>query len=278
SKTPSASPTAEQTVSNTDTVDVTPDYSGSLLYYLTDDGAFSTSYLEQQRSASASPTPTETIDTTKTPDPSLLTASPEETALNANAMSSSDILDSVNRLVPEGLTLLSASDGQNRDELVVTAATAAKYQLQTIDDLAKYCGKLNFGVPSEFQNRPYGAKALAQYYQCKPQKFTVIDDQDKLSDALASNQVQVANVFSASSTIDQNAYKVLEDPSGIFIPQQIVPVVRDNELPDSAKNAINTVSTQISTDDLKNFDNLTHGSEAMSPSDVATFWIDHSTE
>ena len=47
--TASASPTGITPSADPATVDLTPDYSGKLLYELTDDGAFSTAYIEQQR-------------------------------------------------------------------------------------------------------------------------------------------------------------------------------------------------------------------------------------
>lgn len=283
--TASASPTGITPSADPATVDLTPDYSGNLLYELTDDGAFSTAYIEQQRkasaeatqSASAEATSAESAEVNETPT-ALATPSPQQTSLQAPSMSSSDILDSIDRLLPSTLQLLAASDGQNRDALVVTQATAAKYELNSMTDLSDYCKKLTFGVTSRFSEKPYGLKALSEYYQCKPKAVKIFDDQTELSQALASNEVQVADIYSASSQISQNAYKVLDDPAGIFIPQQIVPIMRVNELPSSAQNAVNTVSRQITTDDLKTFDRLTHGSEAMTPEEVAKFWLDRSTE
>lgn len=275
--TASASPTGITPSADPATVDLTPDYSGNLLYELTDDGAFSTAYIEQQRKASAEATQSASAEANETPT-ALATPSPQETSLQAPSMSSSDILDSIDRLLPSTLQLLAASDGQNRDALVVTQATAAKYELNSMTDLSDYCKKLTFGVTIKFSEKPYGLKALSEYYQCKPKAVKIFDDQTELSQALASNEVQVADIYSASSQISQNAYKVLDDPAGIFIPQQIVPIMRVNELPSSAQNAVNTVSRQITTDDLKTFDRLTHGSEAMTPEEVAKFWLDRSTE
>lgn len=283
--TASASPTGITPSADPATVDLTPDYSGNLLYELTDDGAFSTAYIEQQRkasaeatqSASAEATSAESAEANVTPT-ALATPSPQQTSLQAPSMSSSDILDSIDRLLPSTLQLLAASDGQNRDALVVTQATAAKYELNSMTDLSDYCKKLTFGVTTKFSEKPYGLKALSEYYQCKPKAVKIFDDQTELSQALASNEVQVADIYSASSQISQNAYKVLDDPAGIFIPQQIVPIMRVNELPSSAQNAVNTVSRQITTDDLKTFDRLTHGSEAMTPEEVAKFWLERSTE
>lgn len=283
--TASASPTGITPSADPATVDLTPDYSGNLLYELTDDGAFSTAYIEQQRKASAEATQSASAEATSAESaeaneiPTVLaTPSPQETSLQAPSMSSSDILDSIDRLLPSTLQLLAASDGQNRDALVVTQATAAKYEINSMTDLSDYCKKLTFGVTSKFNEKPYGLKALSEYYQCKPKAVKIFDDQTELSQALASNEVQVADIYSASSQISQNAYKVLDDPAGIFIPQQIVPIMRVNELPSSAQNAVNTVSRQITTDDLKTFDRLTHGSEAMTPEEVAKFWLDRSTE
>lgn len=274
-------PTPEPThadKANPATVDLTPDYSGNLLFYLTDDGAFSTSYIEQQRSASATPTPTATAEiTADMPTPSV-TPTPEETALNSNGMNSNDVLDSVDRLLPDELGLLSASAAQNKDQLAVTAATAARYNLSSLNDLAQHCKDLTFGVPQDFRDKPYGMRAIAEYYRCQPKNIIVLENHQDLSRALAADEVQVADISSGSEAIDRNSYKVLDDPSGVFIAQQIVPVMRSYELPSSAQNAVNTVSTQIGTDDLKTFERLTHGTGAMKPEDVATFWLEHTKE
>lgn len=302
---PSPSEPAETISNNPATVDVTPDYSGNLMLYLTHDGQLSPTFIEQQRqlieqtssepaydfgwgdgsealetlapaeteSAQSSPTEGETTESA-TPAASS-SPSPE---FNAQAMSDSDITATLDRVLPEPLSLLDASSAEDRDSLVVTRATAAKYELASISDLADHCEDLTLGAPPEFDERSYGLKALEEVYGCKPKNFVPVESQEELEQKLAADEVQVADIFSAQASINDDALVRLTDPSSIFIPQQIVPVIATDELPDSAREAINNVNSRLSTEDLRNFDRLTSGSGAISKEDVAKFWLEQSTE
>ena len=313
---PTASPNPSASPENS--VDLAADYSGNLLLYLTQDGSFSPAYIQRQReamaSASASPSynfgwgdndqaaaregSTPNATAAPTPEPSLapgaagqdpspfvsggpgssVTPSPVPTELNIKALTTDEIDASIKRVLPESLSLLDASDAQNRDGLVVSAATAQKYNLSSIEDLAAHCSQLTFGGPEGFKTRSYGLKSLKEKYGCTPKKFVVENDQSKLSDKLADNTVQVADIFSASAEIDDNGYVSLADTQNIFIPQNIVPVYNEQSLPESARNAINSVSAQLSTDDLKTFNRLTSGQDAIDKHSVADCWMRRTTE
>ena len=55
----------------------------------------------------------------------------------ATAASSADVLTALQKAVPSKLTVLAQSTAQDKDAIVVTAATAKKYSLSSIADLAK---------------------------------------------------------------------------------------------------------------------------------------------
>lgn len=237
-------------------VDITPDYTGNLLLHLTDGGT-----TNPLATASATPSPS-------------ASASASATGLNVRGMSSSDITSTLDRVLAPSLTIYDAAKAENKDALVVTQATAAKYGLSTINDLAKHCKDLTFGVPSGFPDQAYGTEGLKKLYGCQPGSYVTQDDQEKLSDALATDQVQVADLFSASSEIKDNNYVVLEDPQADFIAQQVVPVVRANTLPSSARDAVNNVSGMLGSNDLVFLDQLITGDDAISPEEAARFWLE----
>lgn len=56
---------------------------------------------------------------------------------NATAESSNDVYAALQKALPSGLTVLEQSSAQDKDAIVVTKATADKYNLQSIGDLAK---------------------------------------------------------------------------------------------------------------------------------------------
>ncbi len=273
----SASTSDDTVVNDPSTVDITPDYSGNLLLKLTNDGEISPSDIEQERqkeTESPTPEPTETYPGfTPTPTPSA-TGSP----LNVRGMNGNDIISTLDRVLPTGLSLLDASSAENKDALVVTRVTAARYGISTISDLAQYCGKLTFGGPESFNTRSYGLPGLSKNYSCKPAKFIGEDSQQKLADHLADDTVQVADIYTSSPDIVDNKFVVLEDTQNNFIAQNIVPVVREDELPNTAKDAINTVSANLKTTDLVQLNRLTTGEHSITTQEAANFWLDHLTE
>ena len=58
--------------------------------------------------------------------------------------------------LPQGLGVLDAAKAEDKDAMVVTKATAAKYQLKSIEDLAKVCGDLPWAPRGTFETRAYG--------------------------------------------------------------------------------------------------------------------------
>lgn len=254
-----------------DPVDVVPEYSGNLLLSLTDGGRRNP---RAEASASASP---ESDPSASAALASLGPATPSPTpsqAFNVNGMSSTDITDTLRHVLPEDLTALEASSASNKDALVTTRAIAAQYGLSTIEDLAKHCSRLTFGVPQGFPQAAYGTAGLKKLYGCVPGRYEEVRDQEQMVKDLAAQKVQVADLYTASSAIDTSDFVVLEDPNADFVAQQVTPVVRD-ELPRSAKDALNNLSGRLKTEDLKFLNRLYTGQDPVAPKDAAEFWSKH---
>ncbi|QQC59180.1 ABC transporter substrate-binding protein [Rothia kristinae] len=249
---------------------ITPDYTGALLLHLTDDGARNPSVTEAPTpSVSAAASGAASASGGPTPTP---------TGLNVQGMSPGDISATVDRVLSRQLSTLDAASAENRDALVVTRATAAKYDLSSISDLAAHCGQLRFGTPSGFADRSYGTAGLRRLYECTPGRYVEQSDPARLVDELADGTVDVADIPTASAAIGQNGFVVLEDPQADFIAQQVVPVVRADTLPSSAVDALNTVSGKLSTSDLTFLDQLMSGPDAVSAQDAAAFWVQEGTD
>ena len=249
---------------------ITPDYTGALLLHLTDDGARNPSVTEAPTpSVSAAASGAASASGGPTPTP---------TGLNVQGMSPGDISSTVDRVLPRQLSTLDPASAENRDALVVTRATAAKYELSSISDLAAHCGQLRFGTPPGFAERSYGTAGLRRLYDCSPGRYVEQSDPSRLVDELADATVDVADIPTASAAIGQNGFVVLEDPQADFIAQQVVPVVRADTLPSSAVDALNTVSGKLSTSDLTFLDQLMSGPDAVSAQDAAAFWVQEGTD
>ncbi len=67
-------------------------------------------------------------------------------------------------LTPLNLVALTSASAQDSDSITVTKATATKYNLTSIGDLAPVASKLTLGAPAAFQTRADGVPALASVY------------------------------------------------------------------------------------------------------------------
>ncbi|MCQ9165257.1 MULTISPECIES: ABC transporter substrate-binding protein [unclassified Arthrobacter] len=179
------------------------------------------------------------------------------------------------KAMPAGLSVLSAAKAEDKDAMVVTAATAAKYKLKSIEDLAKVCNQLTLGAPPEFQTRPYGLAGLKAKYNCVPAKFTPISDGGGplTVKALLNNDIQVADIFTTSPAIPENKLVVLTDPKNNWLAQQVVPLVKTDKISDAANMALGMVSGLLTTEDLIALNTEVSGPKKMDPKDAAAAWL-----
>ncbi|MDQ0278820.1 osmoprotectant transport system substrate-binding protein [Arthrobacter silviterrae] len=186
-----------------------------------------------------------------------------------------DVVAALPKALPSGLSVLNAAKAEDKDAMVVTAETAAKYKLTSIADLAKVCSELTLGAPPEFKTRPYGMPGLKAKYGCVPAKFTPISDGGGplTVKALMNNDVQVADIFTTSPAIPENKLVVLTDPKNNWLSQQVVPLVKTAKVTDAAKAALNKVSALLTTEDLITLNTEVSGAQKMDPKDAAAAWL-----
>jgi len=186
-----------------------------------------------------------------------------------------EVVAALPKAMPSGLSVLNAAAAEDKDAMVVTAETAAKYSLKSLEDLAKVCNKLTLGAPPEFQTRPYGLAGLKAKYNCVPAKFTPISDGGGplTVKALLNNDVQVADIFTTSPAIPENKLVVLTDPKNNWLAQQVVPLVKTDKVTDAAKAALDRVSALLTTEDLIALNTEVSGAQKMDPKDAAAAWL-----
>ena len=194
----------------------------------------------------------------------------------ANAVTDTDeIVTVLPEKLPEGLAILEPSDAEDKDALVVTQATAEKYQLESIEDLAAVCDQLILGAPPEFAERPYGLAGLKESYGCEFKSFTPIGDSGGplTVDALLKDDIQVADIFTTTPAIEENGLVVLEDPKQNWLAQQVVPLYAVDRVSDAAKDVLNKVSAQLTTEDLIKLNQDVSGDQKLDPSEAAQRWL-----
>ena len=298
----SATPTAtlpddEETGSTTaaapESLDLVIDYSGDLLLYLTDDGKISPAAAQNERIAAsvsasaqaagvtlppaATPTAEESAASAHATD---ATASPSASStrsadpINLRAMSTTDMTNAISRILPEELMLLNGAHATNKDVLVTTRAVSARHKLNSLANLREVQSSLAFSIPTGYSSGTYGVDSLRSLYRYRVHDPKIQDDPAERVNALTADTVQVTLLHSSDSAIEENRLVTLEDPSTALLQQQLVPIIR-RTLPDSARTAINRVSSTLDTGNLSFLLRLTSGSNPIADDDAAQFILDH---
>jgi osmoprotectant transport system substrate-binding protein len=193
----------------------------------------------------------------------------------ATEVSASDIYKALPGKLPENLGVLEAAKAENRDAMVVTQLTAEKYQLKSLEDMAKVCKELTLAAPISFEERSYGLQGLKKNYGCELKALKPFSDGGGNStlQALLTNDVQVADIYTTTPSISDNALVVLDDPKRNFADNQVLPLYNKAKVTDKAKDALNAVSKILTTDDLVNLNREVSGPQKKNPKDAAASWL-----
>lgn len=292
----SATPTAtlpddeeSSTAAALESLDLVIDYSGDLLLYLTDDGKISPAAAQNERIAASVSASAQaagvTLPPAATPTAEESTASAHATdgtasstrsadPINLRAMSTTDMTNAISRILPEELMLLNGASATNKDVLVTTRAVSARHKLNSLANLRDVQSSLVFSIPTGYSSGTYGVDSLRSLYRYRVHDPKIQDDPAERVNALTADTVQVTLLHSSDSAIEENRLVTLEDPSTALLQQQLVPIIR-RTLPDSARTAINRVSSTLDTGNLSFLLRLTSGSNPIADDDAAQFILDH---
>lgn len=193
---------------------------------------------------------------------------------STEASATGPVLDALKAALPTGTAMLDPAKAEDNDSLVVTTVTAEKYHLKTIADLAKVCGKLDFGGSAAFRAKGRGLSAVASDYNCVPKSYRELPStKNELLLALLRDDIQVADIHSSSPAIDDNALVTLTDTKGIFRPETVVPVINADKVSKDVQAVLNKVTGALSGDELVNLNRIGSGSHFGSPAQVAHAWL-----
>lgn len=167
---------------------------------------------------------------------------------NAKVTQPDEVYSALQKVVPQGLTVLDKSAAEDKNSLAVTKDTASQWSLKAIPDLAAHQAELTIGAPPEFKTRQQGLVGLKSVYNITPKEFRPLQSQATV-EALKNGQVKAANIFSTDPSISANGFVVLDDPQSLFGSDNVVPLVR-SEKADSVKAALNAVSAKLDTTSL----------------------------
>lgn len=183
------------------------------------------------------------------------------------ATTSDDVYAALQEALPEGLTVLDQSSATDQDSYNVTAEFAAENDLVSIGDLAGIDG-LVLGGAAELEKRPYGPTGLQEVYGVDV-AFDATGD--TTVDELVAGNIQVANVYSADPLIETKDLVTLEDPEGLFLASNVVPIVSE-DVADEIADVINAVSAALTPEGLVAL-NVQSTVDQMSAGDIAAAWL-----
>ena len=186
---------------------------------------------------------------------------------DATATTPDDVYAALKDALPDGLTVLDQSPATDQDSYNVTADFAAEHSLKSIGDLAGIEGLVLGGAP-ELEQRPYGPSGLKSVYGVDV-AFNATGD--TTVDELVAGNIQVANVYSADPLIKTKDLVTLEDPEGLFLASNVVPVV-STDVADQVADVINAVSAALTPEGLVAL-NVQSTVDEKSAKDIAAAWL-----
>ena len=166
----------------------------------------------------------------------------------ATQVTSDDVFAALQTTVPAPLEVLPQSTAEDKDAVVVSKATATKYNLTSIGDLAAVGNKIVLGGPPEWKTRPTGVPGLKAKYGITFKSYKSLDAGGPLTiNALKKNQIQAGDIFTTDPNIVSNGWVALEDPKNLFAAQNVLPLINKNKATPTVTSALNAVSAKLTT-------------------------------
>lgn len=188
----------------------------------------------------------------------------------ARATKSQQVYDDLKKALPPELGVLRYSPAEDSDVLTVTSETAAT-GLRSMADLGPRCQDLVLGAPAEWKNR--WKDRIAEVYGCTFKNIRNLEAGSVTVNALLSDKIQVANLFTTSAAIAKNGLVELDDPKQMFPAQNVVPLVHEGSLNQQQTEALNKVSQALTTEKLTRLNERLVIDKA-NPADLAKSFVD----
>lgn len=169
------------------------------------------------------------------------------------------------------------SPAQDVDGLAVTRETAEEHGLVTISDIADFPGTFRFGGGPECEERISCFVGYTDVYGLTNIEFVSLDSGGPITvEALNAGEVDGANLFTTQSVVGANDFVMLEDDQQLQLPQNIVPVLRQDVVDDHGDEVLSildAISAALTEEDLIDL-NAQVEIEQREPRDVAQEWLE----
>lgn len=170
---------------------------------------------------------------------------------DATAVRPAEVNRALADALPKGTGTLQSAEASNSNCLAVNKATAQKYRLRSINDLAPVAGELTAGGGAEFETRARGLPGLQQRYGLRFAEFRPLDAGGPLTvSALEKGDIQVASLFTTSPSLVSKGFRCLDDPENNFAAGNVTPFIHSKSVNAKQRKALNAVSGRLRTDTL----------------------------
>ena len=173
--------------------------------------------------------------------------------------------------------VLSASREPLRLAAVVTATTATRLELDSLDDLNGRCEELRAATPAVLGGAEPGVAAvllrerLDRLAGCRIGEW--LPPAQEAIPAVVQDEAQVGLAYRFDPEIEASALVPLGDGERV-LPEGSIAVLGDPDaLDDDAEAAIREVMDGLDEEGLRQLARLTTGDDALSPEDAAQYWL-----
>jgi len=187
---------------------------------------------------------------------------------DTTATQSDEVYAELKDALPENLTVLDQSSATDQDSYNVTQAYATANNLTSLADLKNLTETPILGGNAELEERPYGPTGLKSVYGATV-KFDATGD--NTFDSLIAGKVDIANVYTADPRIQTEKLVTLEDPEGLFLASNVVPLV-NKDIADEIADVINAVDAKLTPEGLIDL-NVKYSVNQGTLEDVASTWL-----
>jgi osmoprotectant transport system substrate-binding protein len=171
----------------------------------------------------------------------------------SDAASAHDAL--VATLADGDVTALAPAPAQNANTFVVSRDTAARFDLESLSDLAAVAPELSFAGPPECAARRYCLAGLDEVYGVEFAEVVTLDAGGPLThQALLDEAVDVALLFTTDPLLASDQFVELTDDRGLQPAENVTPLLHSDVVDhhgEQVTRVLNAVSARLTTADLR---------------------------
>ncbi|MFC3850587.1 ABC transporter substrate-binding protein [Corynebacterium hansenii] len=194
------------------------------------------------------------------------------------------VLAALDANLPQDLEAVAPAEAESKDAYRVLRSVADEHGLASLADLPKLAdaaGAIRIGGSPELAQQPYGPDGLAKVYGVDRGALEMVvygDSGGPLTiRALADGAVDIADIYTTTPLRDPSGADVdvvtLEDPKQLIPAQNVVALARRDVLDDSARRALESVNSRLTTADLTAMNLRASGDEKAGAELIARDWL-----